>query len=31
MAPAPLAAPDFGAADAFVWHVAPDRLAPVPR
>jgi len=31
MAPAPLAAPDFGAADAFVWHVEPDRLAPVTR
>ncbi|MBI1217715.1 MAG: DUF815 domain-containing protein [Rhodobacteraceae bacterium] len=24
-------APDFGAADAFVWHVAPDRLEPVPK
>jgi uncharacterized protein len=31
MAPAPLPAPDFGAADAFVWHVAPDRLDPVGR
>lgn len=30
MAPAPLAAPDFDAASAFVWHVSPDRLAPVP-
>ncbi|WP_375690321.1 ATP-binding protein [Pseudooceanicola sp. LIPI14-2-Ac024] len=29
MAPAPLAAPDFDAADAFVWHVAPERLSPV--
>jgi hypothetical protein len=29
MAPAPGAAPDFGAADAFVWHVVPDRLEPV--
>lgn len=29
MAPAPLAAPDFDAADAFVWHVEPDRLEPV--
>ncbi|MBC7163505.1 MAG: ATP-binding protein [Roseovarius sp.] len=29
MSPAPLAAPDFGAAEAFVWHVAPDRLEPV--
>ena len=31
MAPAPMAAPDFDAADAFVWHVAPDRLDPVGR
>jgi predicted AAA+ superfamily ATPase len=31
MAPAPLAAPDFDAAQAFVWHVAPDRLDPVAR
>jgi predicted AAA+ superfamily ATPase len=31
MAPAPLAAPDFGTAQAFVWHVAPDRLDPVAR
>ena len=29
MAPAPLAAPDFNAAPAFVWHVDPDRLEPV--
>ena len=29
MAPAPLATPDFDAAPAFVWHVDPDRLAPV--
>ncbi len=29
MSPAPLSAPDFRAADAFVWHTAPDRLAPV--
>ncbi len=29
IAPAPLAAPDFAAASAFVWHVAPDHLAPV--
>ena len=29
MAPAPLTAPDLDAADAFVWHVAPDRLEPV--
>ena len=31
MSPAPLAAPDFGAASAFVWHVSPDRLEPVAR
>ena len=31
MAPAPMDAPDFDAADAFVWHVAPDRLEPVAR
>ncbi|WP_298841948.1 ATP-binding protein [uncultured Roseobacter sp.] len=30
LAPAPLAAPDFSAAPAFVWHVSPDRLEPVP-
>lgn len=29
MAPAPLAAPDFDAASAFVWHTEPDRLQPV--
>ncbi len=29
MAPAPMAAPDFAAEDGFVWHVDPDRLAPV--
>ncbi|MEX0319142.1 MAG: ATP-binding protein [Ruegeria sp.] len=29
MAPAPLAAPDFNAAPAFVWNVEPDRLEPV--
>ncbi|KIC44554.1 ATPase AAA [Ruegeria sp. ANG-S4] len=29
IAPAPLAAPDFDAASAFVWHVEPDRLEPV--
>jgi len=29
MAPAPLAAPDFAATPAFVWHVEPDRLEPV--
>ena len=26
MSPTPAAAPDFDAADAFVWHVDPDRL-----
>lgn len=31
MAPAPLAAPDFSQAEAFVWHVDPERLAPVAR
>ena len=29
MAPAPLAAPDFAKAPAFVWQVEPDRLEPV--
>lgn len=29
LAPAPRAAPDFSAADAFVWHTGPDRLEPV--
>ncbi|MFA5581859.1 MAG: ATP-binding protein [Paracoccaceae bacterium] len=29
MAPPAGAAPDFDAADAFVWHVAPDRLVPI--
>ncbi|WP_138422903.1 ATP-binding protein [Maritimibacter alexandrii] len=31
IAPAPLAAPDFDGADAFVWHTDPDRLVPVAR
>lgn len=31
LAPAPQAAPDFDVADAFVWHVDPDRLQPVPK
>ncbi|MDQ2092603.1 ATP-binding protein [Rhodalgimonas zhirmunskyi] len=31
MSPPPGKAPDFGAADAFVWHVEPDRLVPVPQ
>ncbi len=31
MSPAPLAAPDFDQAEAFVWHVDPDRLEPVPN
>ena len=29
MSPAPLEAPDFSVASAFVWHVGPDRLEPV--
>ena len=29
LAPAPQPAPDFAVADAFVWHVSPDRLVPV--
>lgn len=29
MAPAPLEAPDFDSAEAFVWHTAPERLEPV--
>ncbi|MEH6644227.1 ATP-binding protein [Sulfitobacter sp.] len=31
MAPAPLAAPDFSEAPAFVWHTGPDRLEPVAK
>ena len=31
LAPAPARPPDFAAAEAFVWHVAPDRLDPVAR
>lgn len=31
LAPAPQPAPDFEAADAFVWHVEPDHLQPVPK
>ncbi|MEM1064235.1 MAG: ATP-binding protein [Pseudomonadota bacterium] len=31
MAPPPLNAPDFAAADAFVWHTEPDRLSAVPK
>jgi predicted AAA+ superfamily ATPase len=31
MSPAPMAAPDYGAADAFVWHVSPDRLEPIAK
>ncbi len=30
MSPPPVEAPDLDAADAFVWHVDPDRLDPVP-
>jgi predicted AAA+ superfamily ATPase len=29
LAPAPLPAPDFAAAEAFAWHTDPDRLEPV--
>ncbi len=29
MAPPPRPAPDFAQSEAFVWHVAPDRLEPV--
>jgi predicted AAA+ superfamily ATPase len=29
LAPKPAPAPDFNAAGAFVWHIAPDRLDPV--
>jgi len=31
MSPPPAPAPDFTAADAFVWHTQPDRLDPVPQ
>ncbi|MBY5932272.1 ATP-binding protein [Tateyamaria omphalii] len=31
MSPAPLDAPDFSAASAFVWQTGPDRLEPVPQ
>ncbi|WP_050528679.1 ATP-binding protein [Pseudorhodobacter aquimaris] len=31
ISPRPLPAPDFDAASAFIWHVAPDRLDPVPN
>lgn len=31
MSPPPTPAPDLAAADAFVWHVAPDRLIAVPQ
>ncbi len=31
LAPAPIPAPDFTAADAFAWHTGPDRLEPVLR
>ncbi|MFT5867824.1 MAG: putative AAA+ superfamily ATPase [Gammaproteobacteria bacterium] len=30
LAPAPLSAPDFASASAFVWHTGPDRLVAVP-
>jgi predicted AAA+ superfamily ATPase len=31
LAPAPLPAPDFSLATAFVWHTQPDRLEAVPK
>ena len=31
MSPAPLGAPDFGAAEAFLWHTSPDQLEPIPN
>ena len=31
MSPPPAPEPDLGVADAFVWHVGPDRLEPVAR
>jgi uncharacterized protein len=31
LAPAPMPAPDFTAAEAFAWHTQPDRLEPVAR
>ncbi len=31
LAPAPMPAPDFAAADAFAWHTSPDRLEPVAK
>jgi len=31
LAPAPMPAPDFAAAEAFAWNTAPDRLEPVAR
>ncbi len=31
IAPPPMAAPDFSAAEAFVWHVEPGRLVPVDK
>ena len=31
MSPAPAPVPDFSEADAYVWHVDPDRLVPIDR
>lgn len=31
MSPAPMGAPEFDSADAFLWHVDPDHLQPVPK
>ena len=31
LSPPPVAAPDFATAEAFVWHIGPDRLEPVTK
>jgi len=31
LSPAPLGVPDFGAAEAFLWHTSPDQLEPIPN
>ena len=31
LSPAPRGAPDFGAAEAFLWHTSPDQLEPIPN
>jgi len=30
LSPAPVSAPDFGQAEAYIWHITPDRLEAVP-